>query len=49
LLTSFKTRSKERHLFYALLTAICVHLEAWYHQDDDDNDNNPNNPNDPGG
>ena len=32
-LTSFKTRSKERQLFYALLSAICVHLEAWYHQD----------------
>lgn len=34
-LTSFKTRSKERQLFYALLTAICVHLDAWYHQDAD--------------
>jgi hypothetical protein len=32
-LCSFKTRSKERLLFYALLTAIAVHIETWYRQD----------------
>lgn len=32
-LTSFKTRSKERLLFYALLTAIGVHIDTWYKQD----------------
>ena len=29
-LTFFKTRSKSRHLFYALLTAIGVHVETWW-------------------
>ena len=29
----FKTYSKERLLFYSLLTAITVHLETWFHQD----------------
>jgi len=32
-LTSFKTRSKERLLFYALLTAIGIHVDTWYKQD----------------
>jgi hypothetical protein len=32
-LTSFRTRSKERLLFYSLLTAIAVHVDAWFHQD----------------
>jgi len=32
-LTDFKTRSKERYLFYALLTAIAVHVDTWYRQD----------------
>jgi len=32
-LCSFKTRSKERLLFYALLTAIAVHIDTWYRQD----------------
>jgi len=32
-LTEFKTRSKERYLFYALLTAIAVHVDTWYRQD----------------
>jgi|AP82_1055514.scaffolds.fasta_scaffold24502_1 hypothetical protein len=32
-LTFFKTRSKGRHLFYALLTAIAVHIETWYRLD----------------
>ena len=32
-LCRFKTRSKERLLFYALLTAIAVHIETWYRQD----------------
>jgi len=32
-LTSFRTRSKERLLFYSLLTAIAVHIDAWFHQD----------------
>jgi len=32
-LTQFKTRSKGRHLFYALLTAIAVHVETWYRLD----------------
>jgi hypothetical protein len=32
-LTEFKTRSKERYLFYALLTAIAVHIDTWYRQD----------------
>ena len=30
LLTGFKTRSKGRHLFYAMLTAIAVHVQTWY-------------------
>lgn len=30
LLLQFKTRSKGRHLFYALLTAIAVHVETWH-------------------
>ena len=29
-LTNFKTRSKERLLFYSLLTAIAVHVDTWY-------------------
>ena len=32
-LTFFKTRCKARHLFYALLTAIAVHVETWYRLD----------------
>ena len=32
-LTAFRTRSKERLLFYTLLTAIAVYIEAWSHQD----------------
>jgi hypothetical protein len=32
-LTAFRTRSKERLLFYTLLTAIAVHVDAWFHQD----------------
>jgi len=32
-LTFFKTRSKERFLFYALLTAIGIHLDTWYKQE----------------
>ena len=32
-LTEFKTRSKERYLFYALLTAIAVHIDTWYRVD----------------
>lgn len=32
-LTEFKTRSKERYLFYALLTAIAVHIDTWYRAD----------------
>jgi hypothetical protein len=32
-LTGFRTRSKERLLFYALLTAIAVHIDTWYRQD----------------
>jgi len=35
-LCSFKTRSKERLLFYALLTAIAVHVGTWYRQDNQD-------------
>lgn len=31
--TGFKTRSKSRQLFYALLTALAIHVETWYHQD----------------
>lgn len=30
LLSQFKTRKKGRHLFYAMLTAIAVHVETWY-------------------
>jgi len=32
-LTDFRTRSKERYLFYALLTAIAVHVDTWYRVD----------------
>ena len=32
-LTAFRTRSKERLFFYSLLTAIAVHVDAWFHQD----------------
>jgi hypothetical protein len=32
-LTSFKTRRQERMLFYALLTAMAVHVEAWIRQE----------------
>jgi hypothetical protein len=32
-LIAFRTRSKERLLFYALLTAIAVHVDAWFRQD----------------
>jgi len=32
-LTSFRTRSKERLLFYSLLTAIAIHIDTWFHQD----------------
>ncbi len=32
-LTAFKTRCKERYLFYALLTAIAVHVDTWLKQD----------------
>jgi len=32
-LTDFRTRSKERYLFYALLTAIAVHIDTWYRVD----------------
>jgi hypothetical protein len=32
LLSSFRTRSKERYLFYGLLTAIAVHIDAWFRQ-----------------
>lgn len=32
-LASFKTRCKERYLFYALLTAIAIHVDAWLRQD----------------
>ena len=32
-LAQFKTRSKGRHLFYAMLTAIAVHVETWYRLD----------------
>lgn len=32
-LTQFKTRSKGRHLFYALLTAMAVHVETWFQLD----------------
>ncbi|MEK7396740.1 MAG: hypothetical protein AAB116_07365, partial [Candidatus Poribacteria bacterium] len=32
-LTEFRTRSKERYLFYALLTAIAVHIDTWYRAD----------------
>ena len=45
-LCSFKTRSKERLLFYALLTAIAVHIETWYRQDDP-KDNHKNSPKSP--
>jgi len=34
-LTQFKTRCKGRHLFYALLTAIAVHVETWWRLDTD--------------
>lgn len=34
-LSSFRTRSKERYLFYALLTAITVHIDAWFRQDNE--------------
>ena len=45
-LCSFKTRSKERLLFYALLTAIAVHIDTWYRQDNtkDSPKNNPKSP-----
>ena len=33
-LEQFKTRSKGRHLFYALLTAIAVHVDAWWRLDE---------------
>lgn len=33
-LSSFRTRSKERYLFYALLTAIAVHVDTWFRQDE---------------
>jgi len=36
-LCSFKTRSKEHLLFYALLTAIAVHIDTWYRQDNPKN------------
>ena len=32
-LNQFKTRSKARHLFYALLTAMAVHVETWFQLD----------------
>ena len=32
-LSSFRTCSKERYLFYALLTAIAVHVDTWFRQD----------------
>jgi len=32
-LTAFKTRCQERSLFYALLTAMAVHVEAWLRQE----------------
>ena len=32
-LSSFRTRSKERYLFYSLLTAIAVHIDTWVSQD----------------
>jgi hypothetical protein len=32
-LTAFRTRSKERLLFYTLLTAIAVHIDTWFQQD----------------
>ena len=32
-LEQFRTRSKGRHLFYALLTAMAVHVETWYQLD----------------
>ena len=32
-LAQFKTRSKGRHLFYAMLTAMAVHVETWYRLD----------------
>lgn len=33
-LSFFRTRSKERNLFYALLTAIAVHIDSWVRQDE---------------
>ncbi len=40
-LTTFRTRSKERLLFYSLLTAIAVHIEAWSHQDSQEKEKAP--------
>ena len=33
-LSSFRTRSNERYLFYTLLTAIAVHIDTWVAQDE---------------
>lgn len=40
-LTCFKTRSKERLLFYALITAIAIHVDAWYKQENQENKHSP--------
>jgi len=40
-LTGFRTRSKERMLFYDLLTAICVHIDTWYQRDNPKNKGSP--------
>lgn len=34
-LSCFRTRSKERLLFYGLLTAIAIHIDAWFRQDNE--------------
>jgi len=36
-LSSFRTRCKERLLFYGLLTAIAVHVDTWFRQDNESN------------
>ena len=33
-LSLFRTRSKERELFYGLLSAIAVHIDIWVRQDE---------------
>ena len=37
-LTQFRTRSKGRQLFYAMLIVFAVHIDAWFWQDQAEQD-----------